>query len=117
MRWTCMGIILTMLLSGCATFTETFETRSHCGVSRVYCGTRVDAAMIAAATDESAGVLRAFWPLAMVDLPLSLAADTLLLPYTVYLDSAATSRYPVKSQPKEQNCNRGLDGSGCNHNP
>lgn len=83
------------LTAGCATLTETFEERSHCGATRVYCGTRVDAIMISMATDESAGVLRAFWPLAIMDLPLSLVADTFLLPYTVYLDSKAGESRPV----------------------
>jgi uncharacterized protein YceK len=57
----------------------------------VYCGTRVDALMISMATDESAGVLRAFWPLAIMDLPLSLVADTLLLPYTATLSPSPSS--------------------------
>ncbi len=83
---------LILILSGCATMTETFEDRSHCGVSRVYCGTRVDAMVIAAATDESAGVIRAFWPIALVDLPLSLVADTLLLPYTTFMDTGVKKK-------------------------
>jgi uncharacterized protein YceK len=43
--------------------------------------------MIAMATDEGAGVLRAFWPIALIDLPFSIVADTILLPYTVYKGS------------------------------
>ncbi len=87
MRW--IGIVITMalLISGCSTFSETFDTRSHCGSSLVYCGTRTDAMLIAAAGDESAGILRAFVPLAMMDLPFSFVADTLLLPYTVSVDA------------------------------
>ena len=96
MRWVFTVITAMLLTSGCATLTETFEERSHCG------GTRVDAVMISAATDESAGVLRAFWPLAIMDLPLSLVADTLLLPYTAYLDSKAGESRPVKQRHAEE---------------
>jgi uncharacterized protein YceK len=87
MRLLCAVITSMLLISGCATLSETFEERSHCGNSRIYCGTRVDAIMIAMATDEGAGVLRAFWPIALIDLPFSIVADTLLLPYTMYKGS------------------------------
>lgn len=102
MRWVFTVVAAMLLTSGCATLTETFEERSHCGNTRVYCGTRVDALMISMATDESAGVLRAFWPLAIMDLPLSLVADTLLLPYTAYLDSNAGESRPVGQRHAEE---------------
>lgn len=87
MRWICTVMITVLLTTGCATLSETFEERSHCGSSRMYCGTRVDAMMIAAATHESTGVLKVFWPIAIVDMPLSIVADTLLLPYTAFKGS------------------------------
>jgi len=70
------------LISGCSTFSETFADRPHAS-SLVYIGTQVDVAVIGAAGDESAGIFRLFAPFALLDLPLSLAADTLLLPYTI----------------------------------
>lgn len=76
------------LLSGCSTFAETFSENPHCPGSLVYCGTRVDAYLISVATDEDAGILRAFWPIALIDLPFSVVADTLILPYTLYRDAA-----------------------------
>lgn len=87
MRWICTVMTAILLTTGCATMTETFEEKSHCGHSRMYCGTRVDALMIAAATDKNAGVLKVFWPIAIVDMPFSILVDTLLLPYTAYKDS------------------------------
>lgn len=80
--------VLLCLASGCSTFSETFADRPH-AASLTYIGTRVDVAVIGAAGDESAGLLRLFWPFALLDLPLSLSADTLLLPYTLYQDTAA----------------------------
>ena len=92
---------LFLFTSGCSTFSETFDRRSHCAPSLVYCGTRVDAQMIAAASDESAGLLRIFLPMAIIDLPISLAADTIILPYTIYRDATSTeSKSPDPVQPK-----------------
>lgn len=70
------------LISGCSTFSETFADRPHTS-SLVYCGTQVDVAVVGALGDETAGIFRLFAPFALLDLPLSLAADTLLLPYTI----------------------------------
>jgi len=96
MRWIGTVITMALLISGCSTFSETFDTRNHCGSSLVYCGTRTDTMLIAAAGDESAGILRAFVPLAIMDLPFSFVADTLLLPYTVSVDA-----FGAKSQNAE----------------
>lgn len=70
------------LTSGCSTLSETFADRPHTS-SLVYSGTQVDVAVVGALGDETAGIFRLFAPFALLDLPLSLAADTLLLPYTI----------------------------------
>lgn len=88
MRLFCLAAAMG-LLTGCSTFDATFGEQSYCPESPVYCGTRVDALLLAAATDESAGVLRVLWPIALLDLPFSAIADTLLLPYTLYQDAKA----------------------------
>ena len=84
-RWYTVAALV-CLTTGCSTFSETFADRPH-AASLVYIGTQVDVAVVGAAGDESAGLLRLFWPFALMDLPLSLTADTLLLPYTLYQDS------------------------------
>ena len=91
MRLFCLAASLA-LLTGCSTFAETFSETPHCPGSLVYCGTRVDAYLISVATDEDAGILRAFWPIALIDLPFSVVADTLILPYTLYQDSEPDDR-------------------------
>lgn len=77
-------VIVALVTSACATMTETFHERSRCKPELVYCGTRTDALYIAAMFAKNAGILRAFGPIALVDLPFSFIADTVLLPYTVY---------------------------------
>lgn len=68
-------------ISGCATGISLSlaekETRcgSDCNVPRIYSGTAVD--MCGLTADNLA-------LFALVDLPLSLVADTLILPYTIY---------------------------------
>ncbi|WP_248132929.1 YceK/YidQ family lipoprotein [Pseudomonas sp. B329] len=49
-----------------------------------YCGSYIDIALIKAALDGSAGIFLIFVPLAVIDLPFSMVADTLFLPYTVF---------------------------------
>lgn len=88
MRLFCLATALG-LLTGCSSLAATFGEKPYCPDGPVYCGTRVDASLLAAATDESAGVLRALWPIALIDLPFSAIADTLLLPYTLYQDAKA----------------------------
>lgn len=44
--------------------------------------------------DKSAGIFQLFAPFALFDLPLSLAADTLLLPYTITKEMQAPKRIP-----------------------
>lgn len=93
-RWYAAALLL-CLTSGCSTLSETFADRPH-APSLVYIGTQVDVAVIGAAGDDSAGILRLFWPFALMDLPLSLAADTLLLPYTLAHNPAKQAKTPVK---------------------
>ncbi|MET1077284.1 MAG: YceK/YidQ family lipoprotein [Pseudomonas sp.] len=85
-------VVVAGLLSGCSTVAETFSDPPRCPGRLAYCGTQVDALLISAATDQDAGVLRALWPIALIDLPFSLVADTLILPYTLYRDATAEQR-------------------------
>ncbi|MBU6957205.1 YceK/YidQ family lipoprotein [Pseudomonas sp. CVAP len=78
-----VGALAVALLAGCSTFSETFGDRPRCG-AHPYCGSSTDIELIKATTDESAGVLRALVPLAVIDLPFSMVADTLFLPYTAF---------------------------------
>ncbi|NBF04691.1 YceK/YidQ family lipoprotein [Pseudomonas sp. Fl5BN2] len=74
---------MVMLLGGCSTFAETFGDRPGCG-AHPYCGSFTDIELIKAVSDESAGALLALVPLAVIDLPFSVVADTLFLPYTAF---------------------------------
>ncbi len=69
--------------AGCATLGETFNDNAQCG-AHPYCGTATDVEYLKGLTDGNAGPLAAFIPLVIIDIPLSLAADTLFLPYTVF---------------------------------
>ncbi|MBT2337627.1 MULTISPECIES: YceK/YidQ family lipoprotein [Pseudomonas] len=71
------------LLTGCSTLAETFDDRPRCG-PHPYCGASTDIEVMKAATEDNAGVFRVLAPLAMIDLPFSLVADTLFLPYTAF---------------------------------
>ncbi|AHL33259.1 hypothetical protein CD58_10300 [Pseudomonas brassicacearum] len=77
------GVSAVALLAGCSTLSETFDDRPRCG-PHPYCGASTDIEVIKAATDENAGIFRALVPLAVIDLPFSLVADTLFLPYTAF---------------------------------
>ena len=71
-------------ITGCATILslstayEQTKCGSDCNVPRIYSGTAVD---ICGLTADNLGVF------AIIDLPLSLVADTLVLPYTYYAQS------------------------------
>lgn len=78
-----LGASAVVLLTGCSTLSETFDDHPRCG-PRPYCGSASDIELIKAATEEDAGILRALVPVAVIDLPFSLVADTLLLPYTAF---------------------------------
>jgi uncharacterized protein YceK len=82
------GMLTVALLTGCSTLAETFDDRPRCGV-HPYCGVSTDIEVIKAATEENAGIFRALVPLAVIDLPFSLVADTLLLPYTAFANEPA----------------------------
>ncbi|MCE0459892.1 MULTISPECIES: YceK/YidQ family lipoprotein [Pseudomonas] len=78
-----LGASAVVLLTGCSTLSETFDDHPRCG-PHPYCGSASDIELIKAATEEDAGILRALVPVAVIDLPFSLVADTLLLPYTAF---------------------------------
>jgi uncharacterized protein YceK len=75
--------LLLASLSGCATLNETFDDNARCG-PRPYCGAATDVEYLQMLTDGKAGVLAAFIPLVVIDLPLSVIGDTLVLPYTAF---------------------------------
>ncbi|MEK1941066.1 MAG: YceK/YidQ family lipoprotein [Pseudomonas sp.] len=72
-----------VLLSGCSTMAETFDDSARCG-PRPYCGSATDIEVISALGEENAGVFQVLAPLALIDLPFSVVADTLFLPYTLF---------------------------------
>ena len=82
-----MRIVVTALamtlLAGCATANETFGDGQLCGL-HPYCGASTDIMVIKATSAKNAGAMRALAPLAMIDLPFSIVADTLILPYTIF---------------------------------
>lgn len=83
-----LGALAAALLAGCSTLSETFDDHPRCG-PHPYCGTSSDVELIKAATDEDAGILRALVPVAVIDLPFSIVADTLFLPYTAFTPGSA----------------------------
>jgi uncharacterized protein YceK len=76
------------LVAGCASIRGTFVEPPEDG-NRVYAGTRRDLQDIALDNCEcdpiGAVAYLMLWPVYVIDLPLSAAADTLLLPYTLTL--------------------------------
>ncbi len=76
-----LPLVLIPTISGCATgislSTAEKETRcgSDCNVPRIYSGVAVD---VCGLTADNLALF------ALVDLPLSLVADTIVLPYTIY---------------------------------
>ncbi len=72
-----------VLLGGCSTMAETFDDSARCG-PRPYCGSATDIEVISALGQENAGVFQVLAPLALIDLPFSVVADTLFLPYTAF---------------------------------
>ncbi|MCG6577511.1 YceK/YidQ family lipoprotein [Pseudomonas sp. AF32] len=83
-----LGASVVFLLAGCSTLSETFDDHPRCG-PHPYCGSASDIELIRAATEEDAGILRALVPVAVIDLPFSLVADTLFLPYTAFAGEPA----------------------------
>lgn len=79
MRIVIMALTMT-LLAGCATVNETFGNGRICGL-HPYCGAYTDIMVIKA---KNAGAMRALIPYAIIDLPFSIVADTLILPYTIF---------------------------------
>ncbi|WP_256573453.1 MULTISPECIES: YceK/YidQ family lipoprotein [unclassified Pseudomonas] len=77
-------LALTMaLLAGCATANETFGMGQVCGL-HPYCGAATDIEIIKGSMNDNDVYSRALAPFAIVDLPFSVVADTLILPYTIF---------------------------------
>lgn len=88
------SLLLSLLLitqAGCATLHGVTEEDRKWGENRIYIGTRCDVGHIYAGVTlgggkgDTCGHLYSIFllPLVLVDLPLSFALDTVLLPYTV----------------------------------
>lgn len=77
------------VLTGCASIKSTFyETNNR----KIYGGTRIYAECFTSILCTSY-----YLPVAVVDLPLSLVADTVLLPYDIYLvENDYNKRYGVR---------------------
>ncbi|WP_234407908.1 MULTISPECIES: YceK/YidQ family lipoprotein [Pseudomonas] len=69
------------LLTGCATVNESSSYGHMCGL-HPYCGVTVDLEIIKG--HDNAGAMSALTPFAVIDLPFSFVADTLILPYTIF---------------------------------
>ena len=87
-----MFLLITLLCSGCGTIVRHYGSRGSCMSMRgegVYQGTVTDCSVIAAPFTAD----RSWWllPLGLIDLPFSLAADTLILPYDL-IDTAALNK-------------------------
>lgn len=82
MRIVIMTLIMA-LLAGCATANETFGMGQLCG-RQPYCGAATDIEIIKGSTNDNDVYSRALAPFAIIDLPFSLVADTLILPYTIF---------------------------------
>ena len=95
-------ISLIVLFSGCASVHETFINNSHmlgpnklatpnqAGLcykykNRIYSGIKKDAEVVKSCGPSGIGCI--FAPLAIIDMPFSLVADTLFLPYTTTSNS------------------------------
>ena len=75
--------LATTLLTGCATINESSSYGHMCGL-HPYCGVSTDIEIIKSSTEGNAGAYGALTPFAIIDLPLSFVADTLILPYTIF---------------------------------
>jgi uncharacterized protein YceK len=88
------SLLSALLMVGCASLSVTFNPDPKFGQDKnpIYAGTRFDAMAIAAPFDGPSSsdprswpdpIFWVFYPLFIVDLPLSMVMDTLLLPYTI----------------------------------
>lgn len=78
----CILLILLLLMPGCGTYIMMMESDGH---PIPYSGVMIDALVFAGfitSQEGLNGILIALW--ALVDLPFSLVADTLCLPYTIF---------------------------------
>ena len=76
MRRLFSALLLPLLLQGCVSLIGTIDAKPG---NKVYAGTRLTAEFC----DVPPSPARILCPLGLLDLPLTLALDTVLLPYTV----------------------------------
>jgi len=76
MRRLLSALLLPLLLQGCVSLISTIEEKPG---NKVYAGTR----FVAEVCDAPPSPAKILCPLGLLDLPLTLALDTVLLPYTV----------------------------------
>ncbi len=80
----CRYLVIVCCLSGCTTLVSVLEPNSP----KIYGGTRMNLeAQVEARTGATPDYGWTWFPLVFVDLPLSAAADTVLLPLTIAMES------------------------------
>ncbi|NOX43241.1 MAG: YceK/YidQ family lipoprotein [Gammaproteobacteria bacterium] len=80
-------LLFCLLLNGCASLALSFiDNKDRGAENNIYIGTRAEYKTLAfnRNTDGASIANLAAWPFALIDFPLCLVADTLLLPYTVF---------------------------------
>lgn len=92
------ALILALGLNGCATLVSLLEPNSP----KIYGGTRMSLdARAQASSGETPGYGWTWYPLMLIDLPLSVVTDTVLLPVTVLMEpdkeSLRSPRAPASS--------------------
>lgn len=102
-------VVVAAGISGCASIAATFTERGDEAISgsKVYAGTRTDLFLIEAAGIHSASKTDTFLLrfACVIDLPLSLVADTLFLPYTLTTINTGTECSNVQDCTNETNKN------------
>lgn len=95
MRLIFFGLTLLGLCSGCGTILTHVD-----GQAGVYSGVRADARLLSTIDDESHDIPVFPWviPMSIIDMPLSLVADTLCLPFDLAVDDSHGS--PNSDTPK-----------------
>ena len=94
-------VVVSFTLSSCmtlASFTDEVEEDFNkpdkcpedCTIHRVYSGTSVDICLLRSGSEAGQGGAIAFW-----DLPFSLVADTVVLPYTIYKQATVGGSFSV----------------------
>jgi uncharacterized protein YceK len=110
-------LLSALLMVGCASLSVTFNPDPKFGQDKnpIYAGTRFDAEALAAPFDGASSdpgswpdpIIWVFYPFFIVDLPLSMVMDTLLLPYTIpsYHSRTKKSQKPSIDTPEPQATN------------